>query len=219
MDTEAAGHSSRAPRNTLSHASVVAAAVALADDHGLDAVTIRALAGRMGVTPMAIYHHVPSKADLLDRIVDAVYEQITRSDSVGTWRTQLRDQSVSTRRVLVHHPWVVAMVGSRTSPTRHATIAHHENVLATLARAGADPRQAIMSALLLDAFVWGFVVQELSMPSPAMSTDLPDDARHARAALRTLEQEVGLLDRAFAEGLDLALDGIAARLAQPTVRS
>ena len=210
MDTEAAGHSSRAPRNTLSLASVVAAAVALADDHGLDAVTIRALAGRMGVTPMAIYHHVPSKEHLLDGLAEALYEQITRSDSVGTWRTQLRDLSVSRRRVLVQHPWVVAMVGSRTSPTRPATIAHHENVLATLARAGADPRQAIMSALLLDAFVWGFVVQELSMPSRGMSTDLPDAAR---------QQEVGLLDRAFAEGLDLALDGIAARLAQPTVRS
>ena len=88
-----------ARRPGLSRDAVVAAAVALADAEGLSALSMRALAGRLGVEAMSLYHHVPNKEALLDAMVDVVFGEFHSPVAAGPWREELRRRSVSAREV------------------------------------------------------------------------------------------------------------------------
>ena len=87
-------------RVALSRDRLVAEAVALADDRGLAALSMRALGARLGVEAMSLYHHVPGKEALLDGMVDAVFAEIHLPVVGGDWRAELRARSVSGREVL-----------------------------------------------------------------------------------------------------------------------
>ena len=105
-------------RPPLSRDRVVAEAMALADEHGLEALSMRALAGRLGVEAMSLYHHVASKEALLDAMVDAVFGELHLPVVGGDWRVELRARSVSGRTVLLRHPWAVGLMASRRTPAR-----------------------------------------------------------------------------------------------------
>lgn len=205
----------RAPRHTLSRPRVLTAALDLVDEQGLAALTMRSLAQRLEVKPMALYHHVADKAEILDHLLDAVYAQIQTPDPTAPWREQLRARSLSTRSVLRRHPWVVGLLETRTVATRPATLAHHEAVLGLLAAEGAAPDTALRAALLIDGFVWGFVLEELSLPGStdeAAALVADADVPHVRRALAALFETPGRLDQEFAAGLDLVLDSVAGLL-------
>jgi AcrR family transcriptional regulator len=145
---------------------VVAAAVDLVDADGLEALTMRALAGRLEVKPMSLYRHVASKDELLDALVERLYSEMERPDpSRNDWRAELRRRSASVRSVLVRHPWSLALLETRAGPDRPFTFEHAEAVLATLLAAGFEPVLASRAFVVIDAFVYGFAVQEVSMPS------------------------------------------------------
>jgi AcrR family transcriptional regulator len=145
---------------------VVAAAVDLADARGLEALTMRALASHLEVKPMSLYRHVAGKDELLDALVEQLYAEMERPDPSGDdWMAELRRRSASVRSVLVRHPWALAVLETRTGPDRPFTFDHAEAVLATLLAAGFEPVVASRAFLLLDAFVYGFAVQEITMPS------------------------------------------------------
>jgi AcrR family transcriptional regulator len=92
----------------LTRNKVLAAALAIADAEGLDAVSFRRLAGDLGVTPMALYRYVDDKEALLDGIADLVLSQLELPEpTAGDWREQLRAAAWSFRAVLVAHPAVV----------------------------------------------------------------------------------------------------------------
>ena len=105
-------------RPPLSRARVVAEAVALADEQGLAALSMRALAGRLGVEAMSLYHHVAGKEALLDAMVDDVFGEIHLPVVGGEWRAELRARSVSGRAVLLRHRWAVGLMDSRRTPGR-----------------------------------------------------------------------------------------------------
>ncbi|MGL5853017.1 MAG: TetR family transcriptional regulator, partial [Phycicoccus sp.] len=94
----------RTPRAGLSRDRVVTAALTLADDRGLAAASMRAIAGRLGVEAMSLYHHVRGRNDLLDGMVDAVFAEIHRPAAGGDWRRELHRRSVSGREALRRHP-------------------------------------------------------------------------------------------------------------------
>jgi AcrR family transcriptional regulator len=89
--------------------SVVDTAVALADDAGLDAVSLRRVASRLGVTPMALYRHVENKEDLLDAMAERLYESLTLPGADADWWVGLAELARSTRRVLLARPWAAPL--------------------------------------------------------------------------------------------------------------
>ena len=165
----------RADRPRLSRDRVLAAAVALADRGGLGSLTIRSLADALGARPMSVYHYVANKEEILDGIVDIVFSEMETPTVGGEWRSEISRRAHSARQVLRRHPWAVPLLESRTSPGP-ATLAHHDAVLGTLLAAGFSRELTAHGYALLDAYVYGFAIQEASLPfeGPDSVADVAD---------------------------------------------
>jgi predicted RNase H-like nuclease len=150
-------------RPSLSRTRVVDEAMRLADEEGLAALSMRALAGRLGVEAMSLYHHVAGKEALLDAMVDAVFAELHLPVVGGDWQDELRARSVSGRTVLLRHRWAVGLMDSRRSPGPES-IRHHDAVLGCLAAQGFSLMAAGTAFALLDAHLYGFMAQEVSLP-------------------------------------------------------
>jgi AcrR family transcriptional regulator len=210
-----------AVRAPLSRDRVVEAGVAFADEHGVDPLSMRKLGQRLGVEAMSLYNHVANKTDLLDGMVDAVFAEIGTPTPGDDWRASMRDRAVRARTVLHHHPWAVGLLDSRTVPGP-ATLRHHEAMLATLRGAGFDLDLTARAFWLLDSYLYGFVLQELSLPFDT-STDAQTFAQtiiaeqvaatypHLAEIAAFYGSGAGFdLDEAFVDGLDLVVDGLEA---------
>jgi AcrR family transcriptional regulator len=207
-----------AQRVPLTRKRLLAGAVAVADAGGLDALTIRSLAGELGVKPMAIYHHVAGKDEILGGMIDAVFDEIALPPTVVDWRSAIRVRAVSARDVLRRHPWAIGLMDSRRSPGP-ATLRHHEAVIATLRRAGFPLRAVGHAYSLLDSYTYGFAVQEAALPM-----DADDAPAMVEAFLEQVDRDTypNLADLAtefasrsadedvdeFEVGLDLVLDSL-----------
>ncbi|QCB52578.1 TetR/AcrR family transcriptional regulator [Rhodococcus sp. PAMC28707] len=168
----------RAPRNSLTRERVVACAVTLADRDGVPALTMRALADELGVRPMAIYNHVANKEDILDAIVDHVFGEVYLPVADGVWSEELARRSRSLRLALGRHPWATALMETRVSPGE-ATLTNHEAVLDVLLSNGFSLSAAAHTYAVVDAFVYGFALQE----SMLASIDIPSSAQAIRDAM------------------------------------
>jgi AcrR family transcriptional regulator len=98
----------------LSKERILRTAVDLADDGGVDAVSMRRIAQALGVVPMALYKHVRNKDELLDGMVDAIVGQIDPPAEDTDWKTTVRERILSARRVLLRHPWASRVIEERT---------------------------------------------------------------------------------------------------------
>lgn len=196
----------------------------IADESGVAALTIRAIADRLGVKPMAIYHHVAGKEEILDDIVDAVFSQVYRPDATRPWRTELERRARSLRAALGSHPWAISLTETRRHPGP-ANLASHEALLDLLLTAGFSLAATAHAGAVIDAFVFGFCLQEAMLKDLGLDQDaaallagmnLADSPRLAQFA----EQHVLRTGYAFADsfdvGLALVLDGIAALPDAPT---
>ena len=105
------------PRVPLSRQRILRAAVALADQGGVDALSMRKLAQQLDVVPMALYKHVANKDELLDGMVDLVIGDIEPPAGNTDWKTAIRRRVLSARRALLRHPWASRVIESRTTPT------------------------------------------------------------------------------------------------------
>ncbi len=143
--------------------------MAIADAEGIDALTMRSLAREVGVKPMSLYHHIANKDDILDAIVDIVFNEIALPVDNTDWRTAIRDRTNSTRAVLRQHPWAISMMQSRLNPGP-ATLRHHDWVIGTFRGAGFSWVMTAHAFSLIDAYVYGFALQEKTMPF-----DTPED--------------------------------------------
>lgn len=105
-------------RAPLSRDRILRSAVALADQGGVEAASMRKIAQELGVVPMALYKHVAGKDELLDGMIDVVVGEIDppAADSVD-WKAAVRQRILSARRVLLRHPWASRVMESRTEPT------------------------------------------------------------------------------------------------------
>ncbi len=153
----------RRSRPPLSRDQIVATAVALADEDGIAAVSMRKVAAALDVEAMSLYHHVANKDDLLDGMVDAVMAEFEIPTEAGDWRDALRHRSRSARASLRRHPWAIGLLGSRTSPGP-ATLHHHDAVIGVLRSGGFSVAGAAHAFALLDAFLFGFALQERNLP-------------------------------------------------------
>ena len=147
----------------LSRERVVVEAVRLADREGVHGLSMRRLADALGAGAMSLYHYVASKEELLDGMIDLVFEEIQLPPEEPDWQSSMRRLAVSTRQVLARHPWAIGLMESRTSPGP-ANLRHREAVTACLRRAGFSVLMATHANWLLDSYVYGFTLQEASLP-------------------------------------------------------
>ena len=150
-------------RARLTRDRVLTAAVARADAGGLESVSMRRLGEELGVEAMSLYTHVANKDDLLDGMVDAVFAEIDLPAVGAEWRTAMRERAVSARTVLNRHPWAIRLMQSRTAPGP-ATLRHHDTVIGTLRQAGFTVELTAHAFSAIDAYVYGFALQEASLP-------------------------------------------------------
>lgn len=143
---------------------VIDGAVALADEIGIDAFTIRKLADAIDVRPMTIYHHVPNKEAIIDGMVDHVFREIDLPPTDLDWRSAILVRSRSMRGVLAKHPWASPLMESRTNPGM-ATLRHHDAVLGCFRSAGFSLELTGHAYAVIDAFLYGFALQEATLPA------------------------------------------------------
>ena len=152
-----------APDAGLSKRRVVVEAVRLADREGADGLSMRRLAGVLGAGAMSLYHYVKSKEELLDAMIDLVFEEIELPPEDADWQVAMRRRSESARKALARHRWAIGLMDSRTSPGP-AHLRHREAVTACLRRAGFPVLMTTHANWLLDSYVYGFALQEASLP-------------------------------------------------------
>jgi AcrR family transcriptional regulator len=150
-------------RAPLSRDQVLRAAVALADESGIGALSMRKLGEAVGVEAMSLYNHVASKGDLLDGMVDTVFSEIGLPAGDAGWKAAMRQRALSAREVLGRHRWAIGLMESRRSPGP-ATLRHHDAVLGCLRRAGFSIEMTAHAYSLLDSYIYGFALQEASLP-------------------------------------------------------
>ena len=208
-------------RPPLTRERALATAVALADSAGLGSLTMRRLAQDLGVEAMSLYHHVSNKDDILDGMVELVFTEIELPPDDAPWKPAMRERAISVRAVLRRHPWAISVMQSRTSPGP-ATMRHHDAVLRCCRDAGFSVQMAAHAFSLMDAYIYGFVLQELNLPFDE-STDLeavadtmlrpysPEDFTHlVELATEHILQPGYNYGDEFEWGLDLVLDGLEA---------
>src|SRR5262249_19575356 len=131
----------RGPRRALSVDAVVAAATALADAEGLEAVTIRRVAQELGVVPMSLYTYVPGEAELLDLMMDTAYAAMPRPATTGRpWRERVAAIAEENRALFERHPWA-AEVSTARPPLGPGLMGKYEHELTAFEDMGLDDVQ------------------------------------------------------------------------------
>ncbi|GAB1824301.1 TetR/AcrR family transcriptional regulator C-terminal domain-containing protein [Herbidospora sp. RD11066] len=147
----------------LTKERVVAEAVRLADHEGVGGLSMRRLAGALDAGAMSLYYYVANKEELLDAMIDVVFEEIELPPEETDWQSAMRRRAVSARQVLARHPWAIGLMESRTSPGP-ANLRHREAVTACLRKAGFPVLMATHANWLIDSYVYGFALQEAGLP-------------------------------------------------------
>jgi AcrR family transcriptional regulator len=149
-------HPIEAPRRVrLSRERVLRAAVDLADEDGIEALSMRKLAERLDVVPMALYKHVANKEELLDGMVDIVVGEIDPPVSSTSWKSAFRKRILSARRSLQRHPWAPGAIESLANPSP-VVLAYIDSMIGML-RAGGFSVDLTHHALhVLGSRLYGF---------------------------------------------------------------
>jgi len=203
---------------------VLRTALALADEHGLDSLSMRKLGQALGVEAMSLYHHVANKEDLIDGMIDLVFAEIELPLDEPDWRSAMRARAHSVRQALARHRWANGLMESRSTPGA-ATLRHHDEVIGTLRRAGFPIALVAHAFSALDSYIYGFAMQERALPfeTPEETAELAQAilsrfpvSEYPHLAELTFQHvlQPGYDYRAeFSYGLELLLDGLAQSLA------
>jgi AcrR family transcriptional regulator len=200
---------------------VLRAAVALAQRDGIESVSMRKLADEVGAGAMSLYHHVPNKEQLLDGMIDIVFSEIEPPPTDVDWKTAMRKRAVSTRQALARHRWAVGQMEGRTSHGP-ANMRLHNAVLGCLREAGFSLEMTVHAYSVLDAYIYGFALQETDMSSETADDFAAEAQRqmHEYEAVladypHVVEVVGGYVAKAgydyateYLFGLDLILDGL-----------
>lgn len=209
-------YTERAP---LSRERVLRAAIDLADERGIESLSMRELGRRLEVEAMSLYNHVANKDDILDGMVDLVVGEIDLPpDEVG-WKEAMRRRAVSARDVFSRHQWVSGLIDSRES-SGPARLRYLDWVIGTLRRGGFSIDQTARAFSLLDSYVYGFGRQQFNMSAggdasleqvtEAFRSAIPvDEFPHLTEMVVDYAMKGDYDEGAdFAFGLELILDGL-----------
>jgi AcrR family transcriptional regulator len=219
----------RAGRKGLSVDRIVEAAIAVADEEGIGALTMRRVADRLGVGTMSIYTHVPAKAELIDVMLDTVLAEVTGPDHApGPWRERLEQVARGLRALYLRHPWLLHVATTRP-PMGPNVIAKYEHELRAIDGIGLTDIEMDAVVTLVNDFVHGTVRSAIEAAEVERRTGLTDEQwwyRQAPLLDRVLDPArfpVGVRvgsaageahqaavdpEHAFEFGLERVLDGI-----------
>jgi AcrR family transcriptional regulator len=213
-------------RLPLTRERILEAALHLADEDGIEALSMRTLARELGVKAMSLYNHIANKGDLVDAMADLVVGEIDLPDDEERWEVAIRRCAVSAHAVFLRHPWAcgLVMAPSSTDAAQAARLRYMDWLLGRLRRAGFSAELAYHAYHALDAHVLGFTMWQLGHSAGlkqalaggdlaalaadfirTMGAEYPHLAEHAE---KHLEAPTGDGDREFAFGLDLILEGL-----------
>ncbi len=205
----------------LTKERVLGAAMELANNGGLQAVTMRKLGQALGVEAMSLYNHVANKEAVLDGLVDMVYSEIELPCEGQDWKAAMRQRAISAREALMRHRWAIALMESRTHPGP-ANLGHHDAVLRCLREAGFSVADAAHAYSALDSYIYGFALQQAALPfdTGQQAAEVADDimgqfrsAGYAYPHLAEMATEHVMRPgysyaAEFEYGLDLLLEGL-----------
>jgi AcrR family transcriptional regulator len=193
----------RRPR--LSRDAVLRAALDIIDRQGLDACTMRAVAGELGVEAMSLYWHVPNKDALLDGVIGLMLQELETDDPRdGDWQAALGRFARTFRRVVLRHRNALPLLASRPLGAYLAASRLAEEGIRALEEAGFDRRTAIRAARTMSRYVMGFTLAERTVPAEvAPASESP--------AMEELLRSVAVDDPEdlFEFGLETLLKGLA----------
>jgi AcrR family transcriptional regulator len=208
----------------LSRDLIVNAAIRLADEGGLDEVSLRKVAAALNAGPMRLYGYIETKAELLDLMVDEVYGEITAPDPSADWRTGLRHVAHGIRDAAKRHEWFIDLLSGRPHQGPNS-LAHMESTLATVRLDDIDQVLGAVSTVM--AYVFGAVRREITEIRAERATGMTEEQWQRASGpymermlatgrfpmLARVMHESGDPDavQIFDSGLDYVLDGIAAR--------
>jgi AcrR family transcriptional regulator len=197
---------------------VLQAAVALADAEGPGALSMRRIGRALGVEAMSLYNHVAGKDDVLDGIVQYVLGEMEVPAPDMEWREAIRRRARSARAVFARHPWAMGLLESRSEDSSPLRLDYYDSVLGSLREAGFDAATAIRAFAIVDAFIFGFILQEVSLSFGTseeldeVGTDLLRQLAGSYpylAEATTFAVESGYdLAAEFEFGLDLIIEGL-----------
>lgn len=215
-------------RPALSRERVLRTAVELADKGGLEALSMRKLADELGVAAMSLYYYVPGKDELITGMVDLVFAEIELPSGEIEWKVAMRRRALATRDALNRHRWAVGHMESLETPGP-ASIRAHDTILGYLREAGFSLELTIQAYSVLDAYIYGFALQEKHLPfdePEGAAAIAQEQARQFEAQAQELGEEYPYLaevvaghvadvgydaGQAFEYGLDLILDALDGR--------
>jgi TetR/AcrR family transcriptional regulator, tetracycline repressor protein len=202
----------------LTRPAILSAALALVDEQGIEALSMRRLAARLHVDPMSIYHHVPSKAALVSGLVQEVVAEMARPEPGGSWQARVRAWARAYRDLALAHPNLVLQIVTDAAAASDAAILISEPLYAALASAGLGPRAVVNAAGTLVDFVNGYTLAMAgagtSHPAgadpmgerlAALDPDRVPTMRRVHAALK----KGSATSSGFDAGLDIIVRGIA----------
>ena len=212
--------SSRKPKKRLplTRERVVAAGIAIADESGVDSLTMRRLGSALGVEAMSLYNHVADKDDLIAAMLDTVVGEYQLPSPEGDWKRSLRDAAISANQVLVRHPWAPGLLLTFGAMPGENWRRWSEGLLATLRRAGFSPEMTHHAYHALEGHIDGHSLRQVNFTlGPEELRDAADKfmsgfdhyahpylVEHIRGHL-----EGGFKAKSgFEFGLDLILDGL-----------
>lgn len=178
------GRAGRGPHPALTHERIAHAAVAIADEEGIESVSMRKVASRLGAGTMSLYRYVDGKDDLLDLMVDEVYGEAVCEPHSGDWRTDMAGFAREVRRLTLRHPWMAGVrypAAGRPSfgPNLLRVMEYH---LAAVDGIGLDIDAMIDTWLTVSAFVDGYVSAELAEREVSRRSNLSQEQWRARMA-------------------------------------
>jgi AcrR family transcriptional regulator len=202
----------------LSADRVLQTALELTQRDGIEALSMRRLADALGVGVMSLYHYVPNKDVLLDGLIDLVFAEVELPHG-SDWRAAMRRRAMSTREVLNRHRWAIGLLESRAAPGPNS-MRLHDAVLGCLREGGFSVPETVRAYAVLDAYIYGFALQERSLPfdSPEehasvlaeKQEEVPDMSAYPWLLEVAAEMAKEGYDFAaeFEFGLELILDGL-----------
>jgi TetR/AcrR family tetracycline transcriptional repressor len=207
-------------RRALTRERVVSEALAVISTDGAQALSMRAVAARLGVVPGALYRHVRGKEQLYDLALDAVLAEVDRrADPRAPWAAQVAALAHRLRAVLEDHPGIAALLKAR-DPISPASLALAEAFLEPLHAAGLPGRQAALAFRLIYDYTVGFALADPTSPAEQRLAD-PATRQELHTFLRTLPASRfpalaahGALawtndrDQRFSSGLETLLHGV-----------
>ena len=183
---------------------------------------MRRLGAELGVEAMALYKRVSSKDEILDGMVELVVSRIDTPVERADWRDAMRSRAMSAREVLRRHSWAIGLLDSRRSMGPNQ-LRYVDAILGSLRSAGFSVDDAAHAFSLLDSYVYGHVVQEMSMsgrPEPAEQPGPPADpdafsAEYPHLAEIAAHASSFSFDGEFAHGLEVILTALEPGAVKP----